>query len=147
MILSGERIKAEEIIKPHEPKTQLHGMSYGQSYAGYDIQIKDQLILFPREFALGITIQEFDMPKDVLGVVHDKSSWARQGLSVFNTIIEPGWKGFLTLELVNHGNSLLRIHPGHPIAQVIFHYVYEPGEGYDGKYQDAKQIPQEALLG
>lgn len=146
MILSGERIKAKGIIKPHEPRTQLHGMSYGQSYAGYDIQIKDMKILFPKEFTLGITVQEFEMPKNVIGVVHDKSSWARQGLSVFNTIIEPGWKGFLTLELVNHSNSLIRIFAGHPIAQVIFHYVDEEVEGYAGKYQDAEQIPQEALF-
>lgn len=164
MILSGKTIRELEIITPHEPKTRLYGMSYGESYAGYDIRLAkmehshvlegrstlnydDGNIYSPWNFSLGVTVEYFKMPKNILGVVHDKSSWARQGLSVFNTVIEPGWEGFLTLELVNHGWDSLLIKVGSPIAQVIFHYVDEPTEGYDGKYQFAKQIPQEAILG
>lgn len=155
MILSGKTIRELEIITPHEPRTQFNGISYGESYAGYDIRIKSDTWLCPvhrihddggYQFSLGVTIEKFNIPRNVLGVVHDKSSWARQGLSVFNTIIEPGWKGFLTLELVNHSRNWLYIQSGSPIAQVIFHYVDEPTEGYDGKYQNAKQIPQEAIL-
>ena len=41
------------------------------------------------------SIEFFNMPKYLVGIVHDKSSLARQGLSVFNTVIEPGWKGYL----------------------------------------------------
>lgn len=149
MILSGKQIFEMNIIEPFVPRTQLYRMSYGVSYAGYDIRIKNILVLNPNTypFALGITIEKFNMPKNILGVVHDKSSWARQGLSVFNTIIEPGWKGFLTLELVNHSFRTIYINEGHPIAQVIFHRVDDATEGYEGKYQDAPQIPQKAILG
>lgn len=161
MILSGKSIRELGIITPHEPRTQFNGMSYGESYAGYDIRIANLIrleglkefdfeeyrgVIFPWSFGLGITVEHFKMPKNVLGVIHDKSSWARQGLSVFNTTIEPGWEGFLTLELVNHDWETLIIPKDSPIAQVIFHYVDEPTEGYDGKYQNAKQIPQEAIL-
>lgn len=146
MILSGKNICNQEILLPHEPKTQIFGMSYGESLSGYDIRIRDWTLMEKGDFQLGITVERFFMPKNVLGVVHDKSSWARRGLSVFNTVIEPGWCGYLTLELVYHGDKLLWINPEAPIAQVIFHYIDEPTGGYDGKYQNAKQTPQEAIL-
>lgn len=91
-------------------------------------------------FIIASAIEEFDMPADLVGVVHDKSTWARQGLSVFNTVIEPGWKGFLTLELVFHGNKRVVIPAGAGIAQVIFtslaHDAY-----YEGKYQHQANMP------
>ena len=58
------------------------------------------------------------MPRDMVGVVHDKSTWARRGLSVFNTVIEPGWRGKLTLELVYHGGQDLLIPAGSGIYPV-----------------------------
>lgn len=91
-------------------------------------------------FALASAIEEFDMPDNFVGIVHDKSTWARQGLSVFNTVIEPGWKGFLTLELVFHGNTELIIPAGAGIAQVIFHELSCP-VSYDGKYQGQADEP------
>jgi dCTP deaminase len=97
-------------------------------------------------FALASTIEEFDMPFDMVGVVHDKSTWARKGLSVFNTVIEPGWKGFLTLELVYHGRETLYIPAGSGIAQVLFHSTAITAS-YEGKYQDQADQPVEAIHG
>ena len=88
------------------------------------------------------------MPSDLLGLVHDKSTWARRGLSVFNTVIEPGWRGFLTLELVNHGQNSLRLVAGQGIAQVVFHVLDEPTEQpypAEAKYQDQPYGPVGAL--
>ena len=146
-------------------KQKEHGVSWGLSEAGYDIRIK-QKILFGKDginrfaaaiftnkdgkkegyfndnsnFILASTIEEFDMPDDLVGIVHDKSTWARQGLSVFNTVIEPGWKGFLTLELVYHGNTELIIPAGSGIAQVIFHRTSNKVK-YEGKYQNQENKP------
>ena len=89
---------------------------------------------------LASSVEEFDMPADLVGVVHDKSTWARQGLSVFNTVIEPGFIGGLTLELVFHGNKELIIPAGAPIAQVIFEKVKNPAQ-YNGKYQGQSSEP------
>lgn len=75
-----------------------------------------------------------------MGIVHDKSTWARRGLSVFNTVIEPGWMGHLTLELVYHGNEPLHIPAGSSIAQVVFHEVAVPA-WYAGKYQNQEDRP------
>ena len=84
------------------------------------------------------------MPTNMLGIVHDKSTWARRGLSVFNTVIEPGWHGFLTLELVYHGNENLLIPAGSGIAQVIFHRTMEEAE-YTGKYANQPDRPVHAI--
>ena len=85
------------------------------------------------------------MPADLVGIVHDKSTWARRGLSVFNTVIEPGWQGFLTLELAYHRWGILRIPAGAGIAQVLFHRTTE-GAAYRGKYQNQPARPVQAIM-
>lgn len=95
-------------------------------------------------FAIASAIEEFTMPENLMGVVHDKSTWARQGLSVYNTVIEPGWNGFLTLELEYQGQDDLFIPTGSGIAQVIFHKTWEPAE-YNGRYQNQEDRPVPAL--
>lgn len=95
-------------------------------------------------FVLASTIEEFQMPECLVGIVHDKSSWARRGLSVFNTVIESGWNGFLTLELVFHGNQPVVIPPGSGIAQVIFHETKHPAQ-YTGRYQNQADKPVSAI--
>jgi len=98
----------------------------------------------PGNFTIASAIEEFDMPDNLVGIVHDKSTWARRGLSVFNTVIEPGWKGFLTLELVYHGYDKLVLEAGTGIAQVIFHEIAEP-HSYDGTYQNQPDRPVHSL--
>lgn len=96
-------------------------------------------------FVLASAIEEFDMPPDLVGVVHDKSSWARKGVSVFNTVIEPGFKGGLTLEIVFHGNEPIHIPAGAGIAQILFHKVQEHAQ-YNGKYQNQSSDPVPAIF-
>jgi hypothetical protein len=93
-------------------------------------------------------MEKFEMPPRVVGRVCDKSSWARLGLSVFNTVIEPGWRGFLTLELKNqHHDRYLEINEGDPIAQIVFEFTDEACESpYSGRYQDQASGPQSARL-
>jgi len=155
MIINGrELIKLEPIKDMLTEKCRLHGVSHGLTEAGYDITI-EQDVFFAGDrirvdgewklgrFTLASALEEFDMPFDLVGVVHDKSTWARRGLAVFNTVIEPGWRGFLTLELVHHGWQPLHIKAGSGIAQVIFHQIAEPS-AYSGKYQDQARGPVEA---
>ncbi len=86
------------------------------------------------------------MPDNVMGIVHDKSSWARRGITVQNTVIEPGWCGWLTLELTNHSMVAHTLRRGYPIAQVVFHYIdHAVVNPYDGKYQNQSRGPVEAL--
>lgn len=147
MILSAQSIRALRPVQPFEERGVVRGRSYGLSVAGYDIRIAESITLRPGQFALASSVERFTMPADVLALVKDKSSWARLGLSVFNTVIEPGWRGYLTLELKNHGNEGLRILNGDPIAQILFERLDAPTETpYSGKYQDQESGPQVARL-
>jgi dCTP deaminase len=163
MILSGQTIRRLNILEPCAERTQERGLSYGLGPAGYDLRLvlgsePDPMIkkayahpdgrycmLNPGEFTLAAGVERFTMPNDVLGIVHDKSSLARLGLSVFNTVIEPGWEGWLTLELSNKGPKPIRLVEGQAIAQVVFHRLDEPTErSYDGKYHNQAYGPQVA---
>jgi Deoxycytidine deaminase len=160
MIRNGNSLLVAAPIKDMVPaKIREHGVSYGLGEAGYDIRIKqrvrfrrkdghmstrvDGVIYGDTRFVIASAIEEFDMPDNLVGVVHDKSTWARQGLSVFNTVIEPGWKGFLTLELVYHGHEELLIPAGAGIAQVVFHETTDR-TAYTGKYQNQEDAPVSA---
>jgi len=143
-VLTGRQILARGIFNPatvrtvHEPT----GMTYGASYAGYDVRLKQDITLLPGAFSLASTVEKFNMPIDCVAIVHDKSSLARRGLSVFNTVAEPSWSGWLTLELANRGYETLYLKAGQPIAQVIFHVLDAPLEaGYEGAYQDQPDRP------
>jgi len=163
MIINRETLLAAAPIKCMlDTKVCHNGVSHGLSEAGYDIRIKEDVHFFKdcdgnklvirsnpstknnSHFIIASAIEEFQMPTDLIGVVHDKSSWARKGLSVFNTVIEPGWCGYLTLELVYHGDSDLFIPAGLGIAQVVF-YKTSDHCAYNGKYQNQESKPTEAI--
>jgi dCTP deaminase len=78
----------------------------------------------------------------VVGIVHDKSSLARRGLAVQNTILDPGWHGYMTLELTNGGHEQIELPKGSAIAQVVFHMLDHATElPYRGKYQNQERNP------
>ena len=169
MIINGQTLLEAAPIKNMLPTKQVaFGMTYGCSEAGYDIRIKQEIRFYPvnpdaefkkfrvmsftndsftnddeGRFTIASAIEEFHLPANLLGRVCDKSSWARKGLSVFNTVIEPGFKGGLTLELGYHGNTELIIPAGAPIAQVLFEVIKNPAQ-YNGKYQFQSTDPTPA---
>lgn len=147
MICNGNELLQDQPLSPMlNTKERAHGVSYGMSEAGYDIRIAQNVTLHPfRRFALASTIERFHMPESLVGIVHDKSTWARRGLSVFNTVIEPGFSGGLTIEIVYHGWKPIRIPAGAGIAQVIFHETCE-NASYSGKYQNQGMNPQKAIF-
>lgn len=164
MVINADHLMAASPIKGMlSEKCKEHGVSFGLSEAGYDIRIKQSITFIPDgascqvgvmypdgpdfskgRFILASTMEEFQMPTNLVGIVHDKSTWARRGLSVFNTVVEPGWKGFLTLELVYHGQENLVIPAGSGIAQVIFHELAQPMR-YEGKYNHQPDMPVPAI--
>lgn len=148
MIINGKSLLESPPTDPMpDRKMYSHGLSYGLSEAGIDLRIKQAVTLHPfKRFSLASTVERFDMPNNMLAIIHDKSTWARRGLSVFNTVVEPGWQGWLTLELVYHGNGVLRIPAGAGIAQAIFHEVKNPAR-YAGKYHNQPDRPVEAIEG
>lgn len=155
MILSDITLRdIKGIITPFFERTVFAGMTFGLGPAGYDIRIGQDCEVKPGGFELASSLERFRLPNNVLGVVHDKSSWARKGLSVQNTVLEPGWEGYLTLELTNHLVrwhdeqlwDVIRLKQGWPIAQVVFHFLDQPTSiPYRGKYQNQPEGPQPAI--
>jgi len=162
MIINGKSlIRLRPIKDMLASKERYMDTSHGLAEAGYDIRINQTIVFKPTtwranpcievdgvetkgRFVLASAMEEFQMPKNLVGVVHDKSTWARKGLSVFNTVIEPGWNGFLTLELVFHGNEQVTIHRGQGIAQILFSSLKENGDYGNGKYQNQEDRPVKA---
>lgn len=147
-VLSGQTIRKRGIFFPFHERTKHNGMTFGLGPSGYDVRIAESVSLGIKEnFILASTVEHFSMPDDCLAYVKDKSTWARQFLFLQNTVIEPGWRGHLTLELTYEGRGPLFIEAGTPIAQIVFHMLDEPTEQpYNGKYQDQRAGAVEAIL-
>lgn len=153
-ILSDRTIReiclSRDMIEPFCERTVFEGKSYGLSCAGYDVRIAETIFLEPNgrsSFKLASTMERFRMPNNVIGRVCDKSTWARLGLAVQNTILECGWEGYLTLELSNNSQYQIIINSGSPIAQITFEFLDRPAERpYNGKYNNQPSGPQPAIL-
>lgn len=105
--------------------------------------------LHPGRFLLAATLEYLRLPDDLGAYVVGRSSWGRVGLIVATAIMaHPGFKGCLTLELVNDGDSPIRLFPGAKIAQLAVHSLDGSTEhpyGPRGKYE-APIVPQASRL-
>jgi len=94
----------------------------------------------PHSYVLCQSVETFKIPKDVVVTCVGKSTYARCGLHVNVTPLEPGWRGVLTIEISNAGPSPVRIYAMEGIAQLLFDLLKSPANvSYDkrsGKYQD-----------
>lgn len=150
-VLSAQSIRrycaTHAMIAPYHDRETCGGMTFGLGPAGYDVRIDDGLKIPPAGFALASTRERLVLPTDILAIVHDKSTWARQGITLQNTVIDPGFRGWVTLEITNHSQYHVKIEAAQPIAQLIFHRLDEVTEApYAGKYQDQHAGPQPALF-
>jgi dCTP deaminase len=154
MVLSAQSIRSRclertpPLLTPFvERSVSPGGRSLGLSSASYDVRIDQDVIIPARGFVLASTVERFAMHADLVGTVKDKSSWARLGLAVQNTLLDPGWCGYLTVELSNHSNAEIRIARNEPIAQIMFELLDQPTEQpypAEGKYQNQERGPQGA---
>jgi dCTP deaminase len=158
------------MIEPFEPKQVKDGsISYGLSSYGYDIRVAAEFKVFtnvhnvivdpkkfddrsfvdideteciipPNSFALARTEEHFCIPRGVLVLCVGKSTYARCGIIVNVTPLEPTWSGYLTLEISNTTPLPAKIYGGEGIAQLLFFEGdQEPSVAYEdrqGKYQN-----------
>lgn len=110
----------------------------------HDGSTKGALIIPPHGFALGHTVETFSIPRDVLVICLGKSTYARCGLIVNVTPLEPGWSGQVTLELHNTTPYPIAVYPGEGICQFLFlRGAKEPATSYadrGGKYQGQRGV-------
>lgn len=142
--------REEGMIEPFEEKQNKNGViSYGLSSYGYDARTANEFKIFtnvdnalvdpkdfshqsfvdrnvdicvipPNSFALSRTVEYFRIPKDVLVICLGKSTYARCGLIVNVTPLEPGWEGHVTLEISNTTPLPARVYANEGIAQFLF---------------------------
>ena len=94
----------------------------------------EQFVLHPHEMVLGSTLEYLVMPVDLTAQVISRSSYGRLGLLTATAVqVHPGFKGCLTLELVNLSNVPLTLTPGERIAQLVVSRT-EPVTGVPVKY-------------
>jgi dCTP deaminase len=137
-------------------------ISYGLSSYGYDLRVSDEFMVFtnmhnclvdpknfsensfvsmkteeciipPNSFALARSVEYFRIPRDVLTICIGKSTYARCGIIVNVTPFEPGWEGFVTLEISNTTPLPAKIYANEGLAQVLF---YKGAEACQTSYAD-----------
>ena len=87
-----------------------------------EVKPDEPFILHPGEFVLGSTLERVRLPHDLVARLEGKSSLGRLGLLIHSTAgyVDPGWDGYLTLELSNVANLPITIYPGMKIGQISF---------------------------
>lgn len=97
----------------------------------------DYFVIPGRAFALGVSVERFNMPKNLTGICIGKSTYARHGLMVNLTPVEAGWQGHLTIELYNPNLDSIMVFANEGICQVLFFQGEPCDRPYgDGKYQN-----------
>jgi|TARA_B100000214_G_scaffold320267_1_gene255351 dCTP deaminase len=105
--------------------------------------VEEPFVLHPGEFVLGTTFEKVTLSNKVVARLEGKSSLGRIGLLIHSTagFVDPGFSGYLTLELSNVANLPIMIYPEMKIGQISFYYLNSPSESeygsenYGSKYQ------------
>ncbi len=162
--------REHRMIEPYvDSQVREDVISYGVSSYGYDIRIADEFRIFtninssivdpkafdeksfvsfrgdvcivpPNSFALGRTVEYIRIPRNIMTICVGKSTYARCGIITNVTPLEPGWEGYVTLEISNTTPLPARIYANEGIAQILFFESDEEcGTSYadkGGKYQE-----------
>ncbi len=167
-------VNEKKMISPFVDKQiSKNNISYGLSSFGYDARVSDEFKIFtnvnseivdpknfkltsfvskksseciipPNSFVLASTIEYFKIPKDVLVICLGKSTYARCGIIVNVTPLEPGWEGHVTLEFSNTTPLPAKIYANEGVSQFIFLKGNETPEvtyaDRNGKYMRQKGV-------
>ena len=158
-----EKAQNEGMIEPFVEAQRRDGcISYGLSSYGYDARVAEDFKIFtnvnssvvdpknfdeqsfvdrttdvciipPNSFALARTVEYFRIPRDVLVVCVGKSTYARCGIIVNVTPLEPEWEGHVTLEFSNTTPLPAKIYANEGVAQMLF---FESDEVCETSYRD-----------
>ena len=155
--------KEDNMISPFEEKqVRGDCISFGLSSYGYDARVSDEFKIFtnvnseivdpknfkptnfvtknsseciipPNSFVLARTVEKFKIPNDILVICLGKSTYARCGIIVNVTPLEPGWEGYVTLEFSNTTPLPAKIYANEGVAQMLF---VESDEMCETSYKD-----------
>ena len=154
-----------DMINPFADRQIREGViSYGVSAYGYDLRVADEFKIFtnvnctivdpknfdersfvefrgpvcivpPNSFALARSVEYFKIPRSVITLCVGKSTYARCGIIVNVTPLEPEWEGFVTLEISNTTPLPARVYSNEGLCQIVF---FESDEMCEVSYKDKK---------
>jgi len=172
-LLSDEQIATLVNITPLAITSSPGEISYGLTSYGYDMRVDNKYKVFtniysaivdpkafdtkcfvdvegdvcvipPNSFALGVSVERFSIPRDVLAICVGKSTYARCGIIINVTPLEPEWCGHVTIEISNTTPNPAKIYSREGIAQVIFIKGSSPCKisyaDKNGRYQNQKGL-------
>ena len=145
-----EMSRKHKMISPFaEGKTREGKISFGVSSYGYDFRLADEYkipdfnliktadpknadvqafgdfkgntcVIPPNSFVLGRSLEYFRIPRDIIALCQGKSTYARSGILINVTPLEPEWEGYITTAIVNTAPVPAKIYSGEGIAQLVF---------------------------
>jgi dCTP deaminase len=134
IIISKKTYAEKQDVTKGEAGKQMEHRQYDR----VRLQYHSRFMLHPHQLILGVTFEYISLPRNVFATIMSRSSWGRSGLVVATAAaVQPGFKGCLTLELVNVSESPIALYPGLPIGQLVFFDVMWPGKEpvpYSGRY-------------
>jgi dCTP deaminase len=173
-VLPDWQIQREIKIEPFADGTPRPGVvSYGVSSYGYDVRVGRRFKIFtnarcavvdpknfdpasfvdvegdyclipPNSFVLAETVEYLEIPRDIIAICVGKSTYARCGIIVNVTPLEPEWRGRITIEISNTTPLPAKIYAGEGIAQILFFRADSPCQtsyaDKQGKYQDQRGL-------
>ena len=180
-VLPDWQIQRDVKIEPFVAESVRAGViSYGVTSYGYDVRVGrkfkvftnvhcavvdpknfdpasfvdiegDYCLIPPNSFALAETVEHIEVPRDILCICLGKSTFARCGIIVNVTPLEPEWRGKVTIEISNTTPLPAKIYAGEGIAQILFFRAEEVCKvsygDKKGKYQDQKGLTLPFVVG
>ncbi|MCQ8893423.1 MAG: dCTP deaminase [Methanolinea sp.] len=108
--------------------------------ASYDLRVGGDFVLPPRVCTLVNTLERVEIPGDLAATLRCRSTFGRMGVVLTAGFVDPGFRGQLTLCLVNMGSEHLTIRKGERVVQAIFYQVTGGDTLYGGRYQDSTGV-------
>ena len=109
--------------------------------AGIDLRADRSLVLRPGQQKLLATIERVELSENFLGILHIRSSLAREGIVASLALVDPGFRGQLTVSLHNAGDRLVSLRKGERFIQLSLLRLGMPARhSYVGKYQNSRGV-------
>lgn len=167
-------VEKHKMIEPFQDFKTKEGLSYGLEPAGYTLRLgntfktlnmrsqtidpcigqehlyqtslrEDYFVLSPQSRVLCQVMEKLNLPNFISADLWPKSSYLRAGIVPHFALVEPGWRGHLTIEVFNTNPFAAKLYVGQGIVQIRFHMIASAEETYDGHYQDLT-TPQASLV-
>ena len=121
------------VITPFDPSSL--------SGAGYDLRSESEVSISPGQSRLVATLERVELSENLAGTLHIRSSLARDGIIASLALVDPGFRGQLTISLFNAGSEQFVMRRGEGFVQIVLHLLNTRTQrSYRGRYQDSKGI-------